>query len=59
MKIAESIIMNTPYIEEPHKIVELVKCLEGIALHDCSSEIEKELTAKIFKLLPSPSEVLI
>lgn len=59
LKIAESIIKNTPYVEEPHKIVELTKCLEGIANHDCSSEAEKELTAKIGQMLPSPSEVLI
>ena len=51
MTLAEKIILNTSYREEPHKQDQLLKCLKGIIINeDCSPE-EKNLAAQVQEVL--------
>ncbi|RWS01188.1 DUF2013 domain containing protein-like protein [Dinothrombium tinctorium] len=53
LKLALNIIKNTNYSEEPHKLEEVLKCLNFITNDENSSEEEKQLTHTIKQHLPA------
>ncbi|KAI1280540.1 NCK-interacting protein with SH3 domain [Halotydeus destructor] len=51
LKVGHNIILNSEYKEDPHKLDELLKCLDGIVNRETSLNEEKELAQQIRSLL--------
>ena len=51
LKLLYNIIKNTNYKEEPHKLIEVNKCIDAIYSHESSPDSEKRMVRMIKELL--------